>query len=187
MGLVMAKGELALENRLRKMIFNHIITYPGVSFQILKNVFDLTDGALRYHLDYLEKNEKISTGVQRGIRCYYPHYNLVNVPKKSSDNLRLHKLTPDQERLLDIIKHYPGINQKELKFRSRLNRFQVANNIKTLINMNLVNQFENSRNICYEYLPDDELKFTMMKRLVIKLLKDEIDEQTFLKLKRKLE
>jgi len=122
----MAKGELALENRLRKMIFNHITTYPGVSFKILKNVFDLSDGALRYHLDYLEKNEKISTGVQRGIRCYYPHYNLVNVPRKSSDDLRLHKLTPDQERILDIIKHYPGINQKELKFRSRLNRFQVA-------------------------------------------------------------
>jgi len=183
----MAKGELALDNKLRKMIYNHITTYPGVSFNILKNVFELSDGALRYHIDYLEMNERISSGAERGIRCYYPHNNVVNVPKKSSDNLRLHKLSQVQERMLETIKHYPGINQKELTHRTRLNRFQIANNIKTLVSMNLVNQYRNSSTICYEYVPDDEQRFTLMKRLVIKLLHNEIDEKTFLELKRKLD
>lgn len=183
----MAKGEVALENKNRKMLYNHIVTYPGVSFNILKNIFDLTDGALRYHLDYLEKCEKIFSGLERGIRCYYPHYNVLYVPKKSADKLELLKLSPLQEHLLTFIKLYPGINQKELVNRTKLNRFQVSNNVNKLLDLKLVRKNNNGNKICYWYTSDEDLKYKIIKKLAFKLLRGEIDELTFLKLKRRLE
>jgi predicted transcriptional regulator len=183
----MVKEETALDNEIRRMIFNHIMTYPGVTFNILKNIFGLTDGGLRYHLDYLEKCDKISTGVDKGIRCYYPNQNSVNVPKSSSEVLEPYKLTPQQEHILDVIKLNPGLNQKELVIRTRMNRFQVSKNLKKLMNLNVVRPYKNSRNTCYEYIPDEELKFKIIKRLVMKLLRDEIDEVSFLKLVKELD
>lgn len=182
----MAKGEMALDNKLRNMIYNHITTYPGVSFSILKNIFGITEGALRYHLDYLERCDKISSGLQKGVRCYYPHQHMINVPKRSTEDLELHKLTSQQELVLTTIKHYPGITQKDLVSRTRLNRFQVSRGLGKLQSLNLVKSTQVGRNVCYEYVPDDELKFKIIKKLVIKLLRDEIDEQTFLRLKRRL-
>lgn len=184
----MAKADSVLDNKTRRMIYNHILNYPGVPFNTLKNIFELTDGGLRYHLDYLEKHEKISSGLDKGDRCYYPHYNSINNPNRRSNpsSSGLHKLNSNQERLLGTIKRNPGINQKELIHQTRLNRDQVAKNVNKLYSLNLVKKYRNDRNVCYEYMPDDELKFVLMKRLVIKLLRDEIDEETFLKLKRRL-
>ncbi len=184
---IMNQGENILQNKTRKMIYNLIITYPGVSYNILKNIFELTDGVLRYHLNYLKKAGMINFGFEKRLRCYYPDYNTVNGPRKSMNSLEMQKLTPKQELLLGIIKQYPGINQKELIKRSRLNQIQVSKNLKKLSNLNLIKRTQKSRTICYNYVPDEELKFEIMKRLLIKLLKDEIDDQTFLKLKRKLE
>ena len=52
--------------------------------------------------------------------------------------------------------------------------------------MGIVRKINNERNVCYEYITDDTLKYEMLKVLVIKLLNNEIDEQTFLKLKSRL-
>ena len=59
----MNKDKEKLEHYLRKMIYNHIKEYPGVSFSTLKKVYDLNDSTLRYHLKYLERNEKIELAV----------------------------------------------------------------------------------------------------------------------------
>ena len=183
----MVKEEIVLENDIRRMLYNHIITYPGVKFSVLKNIFGLTDSALRYHLDFLEKYEKITSGVDTGTRCYYPHEKNVSLPRISSDDNEVHKLTQQQEQILEMIKTYPGIKQKDLVSRTRINRFQVSKHIKQLLNLNLVNQYRSGKSICYEYVPDEELKFKMIKRLVIKLLKNEIDEETFLRLVKKMD
>ncbi|UCH89618.1 MAG: MarR family transcriptional regulator [Thermoplasmata archaeon] len=183
----MGSEDFALENEKRRMIFNHINAYPGVSFNILKNIFELTDGALRYHLDYLEKNDKINCGLDKGVRCYYPNAGSVNVHRSPGETLELYKLTPRQEQVLDTIKLYPGINQKELVDRTRISRFQLSKEIKKLIDLNLVNKYQSERNVCYEFVPDEELKFKIIRRLVIKFIKNEIDEEKFLQLVRSLE
>jgi len=183
----MAIGDSVLENKIRRIIFNHILKYPGVSFNTLKDIYELNDSSLRYHLYYLEKNNKISSGLESGNRCYYPHPASITVPPKSKPSLSSHELSPPQERILDIIMHYPGINQKELANRTGMNRFKVNRNLQTLKSMNLIKNTRIHNNVCYEYIPDVELKYRMMKGLMVKFLKDEIDEQTFLKLKRRLE
>ena len=55
---------------------------------------------------------------------------------------------------------------------------------KTLHNLIKNRKIQNI--VCYEYVPDVEMKYRMLKGLMVKFLKNEIDEETFLKLKRRL-
>ena len=43
------------------------------------------------------------------------------------------------------------------------------------------------RNVCYQIVPDNEMKAEIIKRLIIKLINDEIDEKTFLKIVKSLD
>ena len=182
----MSYGDESLDNKTRRTIFNHIIKYPGVSFNTLKDIYELTDSSLRYHVYYLEKNDKISSGLEKGVRCYYPHPASVRTPPKPAAPVESQKLTPEQEQLLNIIIQFPGINQKELIKRSRINRFKVMRNINTLKSSDLIKNTRFQNTVCYEYIPDVEMKYKIMKGLMVKFLKDEIDEGTFIKLKRRL-
>lgn len=182
----MSIGDDALENKIRRMIYNHIAKYPGVSFNTLKEIFELTDNSLRYHLYYLEKNNKISSGLEKGVRCYYPHPKSVTIPPRAPAPLESQRLTPQQERILNVIMHHPGINQKELVHRTGINRFKVMRNLNTLKNLNLIKNSKYQNIVCYEYVPDVEMKYKIMKKIMVKFLKNEIDEKTFLRLKRRL-
>ena len=168
------------------MIYNHISTYPGVSFSIIKNVFNLTDGTLRYHLNYLEGKNEITSKIEGRNKCYYPVENYVFNTKSDSD-LEIYKLNSTQERLLNIIQREPWITQKDIILKTGLKSFTVKYNLKKLINFGVIQKKENGRNTLYRYISDIELKQEILKRLVLKLLDHEIDEHTFLKLKRKLD
>lgn len=183
----MANGDKILENKIRRMIFNLIVTYPGVSFNNIMKIFELTDSNLRYHLNYLEKNHKISSGFEGEIRCYYPHPSSVKMLHKNQEPIETHKLTSEQQRLLGIIKEYPGINQKVLVKKSGMNRITAIRNLNTLKSLNLINNKKFQNNVCYEYVPDAEMKFVILKGLILKFLRNEIDEKTFLRLKNKLD
>ena len=54
------------ENYIRKLIHSHIVEYPGVSFSTLKKFYDLNDSTLRYHLNYLERAQRISANLENG-------------------------------------------------------------------------------------------------------------------------
>ncbi len=182
----MTNGDKILENKIRRMIYNLIVTYPGVSFNNIMNIFELTDSNLRYHLNYLEKNGKISSTLEGSIRYYYPHPSSVKMLQNKQDTIESHKLTSEQEHLLGIIKEYPGINQKALVKRSGMNRISAIRNLNALKNLNLINNKKLHNNVYYEYIPDVETKFLILKGLILKFLRNEIDEETFLRLKNKL-
>jgi predicted transcriptional regulator len=182
----MATGEEALEHETRRMIYNHIISHPGVSYKVLKTVFSLTDGTLRYHLDYLERAEKISFGLEAGKRLYYPFHSEVTVASQLPGTAKPYKLTQLQERILNTIKQHPGITQKELMTSMGLKRFTIVNNVKKLLNLEIIRKTPNGKNVYYEYITNEQFRYELLKGLVIKLLKKEIDENTFINLKRKL-
>ena len=184
---IMPSGDKVLENKIRRMIYKFIVAYPGVAFNDIKNIFELKDSNLSYHLNYLEKHNKISGSLEGGSRCYYPHPSSVKLLQKSQDAIESHKLTPEQERLLTIIKEYPWINQKDLVKKSGIKRITAIRNLNELKTLNLINNKKFQNNVYYEYVPDVETKFIMLKGLVIRFLRDEIDEKTFLRLKNKLE
>ena len=109
----MAEGDEILEHKLRKLIYNHVTTYPGVSFNTLKNLFEIRDSTLRYHLYILKKNKLIRSGVEKKIRCYYPKSSLVVLHQSKGPILKSHNLSPEQGHILNLIIHNPGIIQKD--------------------------------------------------------------------------
>ncbi len=184
---MMDEGEPVLKHDIRRMIYNHIVAHPGVSFNILKTVFGLNDSTLRYHLDYLEKAGKISFGSERGKRHYYPHPGKTIVFRMEEEMPKAYELTITQEQIVNTIKRYPRITQKELCRLTGIKRLTLTNNLRKLMELCLVRKIPNQTNVCYECIENDQLRFEILKRLAIKLLKKEITEEQFLELKRKLE
>ena len=183
----MSSGADALEHETRRMIYDHILAYPGVSYKILKKVFGLTDGTLRYHLNFLERAEKIRFSLEAGRRLFFPNYNEVPSSQLHPNSFKPYNITPLQQRILTTIKQYPGISQKELIGKTGLKRYTIVNNLKKLLKLDIVRKTPNGRNVYYEYITNEQLRYEILRGLVIKLLKKEIDEETFLKLKRELE
>ncbi len=182
----MSKDNVALENQIRKMIYTHIVEYPGVSFSKLKRFYDLNDGTLRYHLNYLERAEKITSKLEAGKLHYYPYARSVIDSNSTKINPKSHELTPHQELILNVIKQNPGINQTELITKTSLKRHILTYSISQLIDLGMVKKNNHERHVCYEYIPDELLQYEMLKMLTIRFLNNEIDEQTFLRLKSKL-
>jgi predicted transcriptional regulator len=181
----LSQKEIVIEHETRRMIYEHILAHPGVSFNILKQVFGLKDGTLRYHLDYLKKKEKII--FSKGKRCYYPTRSETVVFQMKNNKMESHFLSPLQSQILNIIKERPGINQKELVKKIGLNRFTVNNNLKKLMELCIIRKTSINRMVCYEYITKDQLQTELLMNIIIKLLNKEIDEKTFLELKDKLE
>jgi len=185
----MLKSESALTNETRKLIYNHIMAHPGVSFTVLKSILKLNDSTLRYHLNYLEKSKKISFGLEKGKRYYYPHSGETHVLLKAKDSniLTSYELTGAQEKIILTIKRNPQINQKELVKMTGINRITLSRNLRKLMSLCLVRKIPNGNKVNYEYLENKQLRFEILKRLIKKLLNNEIDEETFLKLKKELD
>jgi predicted transcriptional regulator len=175
----------ALEHNTRKMIINHIMAYPGVSFVIIKKMLNLPEGTLRYHLNYLESKNEIKSTLQGKNRCYYPVQKVV-FDSRSDSEIKTHRLSETQERLLSTIRRNPGITQKDLILQTGLKRITVGYNLRKIVDFGVVRKEPNGRKVCYYYISDIELRERIKKRLITKFLNNEIDEQTFLALKKKL-
>lgn len=182
----MSRNKGVSENYIRKLIHTHIVEYPGVSFSTLKKFYDLNDSTLRYHLNYLERAQRISSNLESGKLHYYPYNSMSPGSNPSNTNLQIHELTSHQEHILNVIKHNPGINQTELIAKTNLKRHILSYNISQLIDKCLVRKTKHEKNVCYEYIPDELLQHEMLKVLAIKFLNNEIDEQTYLRLRSKL-
>jgi predicted transcriptional regulator len=183
----MSNDEKTLDNKIRRMILNLIINYPGVSYSKLKDIFELTDSNLRYHLNYLEKNGRISQGSDDRIKNYYPHPSNVKTLNIPDGIIESYKLSQEQRRLINIIKENPGIHQKKLIKTSGIKQTTAIRILNSLQDMNLIKNNKIQKNVCYEYVPDVEMRFTLIKGLIIKLLRREIDEDTFLRMKKKMD
>jgi predicted transcriptional regulator len=176
----------ALENKKRRMIYNHILAYPGVSFGIMKKIFDIAESTLRYHLKYLEGADEIKSHLEGKIRCYYPIQNIIFYSRTESE-FETVRLNPTQQRILENIQRNPGITQKGLLLETGLKRLTAAYNLSKLIEVGVVRKEPNGRNICYFYISNIELRKKILKKLIVRFVNHELDEQTFIVLKRKLD
>jgi predicted transcriptional regulator len=159
------------KKEIRPKIANYIRIHPGTPFKTIKTVFDLSDSTLRYHLQYLEKKGQIRSDEDK--RVYYPTGHL-----KESD------LTKTQLKLLQAIKKRPGITQKELAQKSKINRLTIRNNINVLIEMEMLSTIKMGKEIHHFYIRPEELEKIKMMRLISKFLLDKIDEETYWELRR---
>jgi len=179
-------GSEPFKHKTRRIIYNHIEAHPGVAYHTIKRVLELTDSTLRYHLRYLERESEIKCALAGHKKCFYPNHNIIfNLQVR--DKPETHKLNHYQERIIDTIKRNPGITQRELIFTTNLKRFNLTYNLKKLLDFGVVHRVTSGRNSCYYFISDIELRKNIIMQLILKLVNNEIDEETFLMLKKKLE
>jgi DNA-binding MarR family transcriptional regulator len=97
----------------------------------------------------------------------------------------LNTLTRNQQRIIGVVRSKPGITKQDLIIKTRLNRKTLSYNLDRLLEQKLI--WKVGGETGYEYITKDKLRSEIYNRLLMKLLSDEIDEETFLKIKQKLE
>lgn len=180
----MSGDEPDLDHRSRRMIYRYISTHPGVSFGSIKNVLELNSSTLRYHLEYLERSDSIRMSKDNGKRCYHPN-NGTSLSFETEHSIS--ELPASQERILEIIKRNPGITKKELVQLARMEPKKVRYNVRRLRENRQIWRVRSGRDTGYEAITPQKLKDEMLKLLLDKYLRDEMDKETFLRLKEELE
>ena len=159
------------DNGFRPRIASYIRLHPGTSFKSIKTIFGLTDSTLRYHLRHLEKRGQIKSDPDK--RIYYP-----------TDHGGENALTKTQQRLIYTIKNHPGITQKELAAKTKINRLTIRNNLKFLVEWEMLSIVKIGKKNHHFYIHPEELEKTKMLRLISKFLLDKVDEETYWDLRR---
>lgn len=176
------KRERGNTNETREDLDHYILENPGISFAHIMKVFGLNRGTLRYHLDYLEGEERVRSMRKGQQNCYYSNQIGALDPITGGSDL-----TRKQIRLLRAIKNKPGISRKALIELTTQSREEVNYNLRRLKDKKVIWKITDGGDPCYEFITKEQLAAEMMAIILEKFLDDEIDRETFLMLKNKLE
>jgi predicted transcriptional regulator len=119
-------------------------------------------------------------------RCYYS-----DVKADPYENTQLKgenkELTKTQKRILELIQIQPGVTKNELRLKTKLNRNTLNYNLNKLLDLKLVWLVKNDGVIGYEYITKESLRDEIFNHLIYKLVSKEIDEETYHRIKKRLE
>lgn len=162
-------------DKTRRMLENYILSHPGATISVLKKIFQISIGSLRYHLDVLERKDIITHKLINNTKRYYGI---------GSDK----GLSNDQRRLIYLMKIRPGITQKELIKKTKLKRHVVKYNLKKLDEMDIIHADQKGKKKCYYYMSTSDFKFNKEHlSLIAKYLNKEIDLKTYTALREELD
>jgi predicted transcriptional regulator len=111
---------------------------------------------------------------------------------KSDENKRVYyplaqsqvkSLSKTQQQLLHFIRSYPGVTQKELSVKTKINRLTIRHNINMLVDQELVATKKVGKEVHHYYITPEELERQKMLKLITKFLTDKIDEETYWELR----
>ncbi|MCK5559422.1 MAG: hypothetical protein KAJ51_02470 [Thermoplasmata archaeon] len=182
----MTRGENALEHQSRKKIYEFIFSHPGSTFNTLKTFFNMHPSTLIYHLKYLERSGKIICKNEGSYNCYYSTIQS-QLNMTSFHKAKFNTLNESQKQLLSVINNNPGITKKELIFITRIESRSLNYSINKLVDLKFLWEVNNGDEIGYEFISRDKLNKKMLNRLIMKLLKEEITGEQFLRIKKKLD
>lgn len=182
----MPDGNDIFEHRMRRIIYNYVSSNPGVSFGTIKGMMDMNKSTLRYHLNFLEKANKVKCTREGKHNCYHPtQSDTLNL--SPVHGIDLNTLTKGQKRLLTLIIKNPGITPGELVTLVPSNKKKLRYNLNRLMELRLIWKVKIEGEIGYEQITGEDVKEEILKKLIKRLLAKEIDEETFLTIKKRLE
>ena len=165
------------ETEIRSSLLNYIKNDPGVTFSRLKITFKMETSTLRYHLEHLEKRERIVKRKMEGRRCYFTPDHTISPDGTSYDPSRM---TREQSRVLSEIRGNPGIIWRDLLISTGLNRKDLSSVIKCLREFELIFSYRNGGQVHFRFASREQIRKRVHRLLMIRLVKGEIDESTFL-------
>lgn len=175
----------ALDHRLRRSIYNYVIENPGVTFGRIRTMFSIPDGTLRYHLEILKRSENISSRIENGKKCYYG--DAMDKSLRLTDSGKIFTCNETQARLISLVNENPGITRKTVQERLRIDKEAAAYNLKRLLDQKVIWKVQRGRTTGYTLITRVAMKKEMLGILTERFLKDEITEDMFLKLKKRLD
>ena len=181
----MMNETVVLDHDTRRLIISYITANPGISFKMLEGMSGLNRSTLRYHLDQLSRANEINSRMEQGQRCYY--IGRMDVVATVSPGLNLSTLTKEQRHILKLVKDRPGISKKRLIRKTRMNKNTLTYNLRKLMDRNLVWKVRSGKATGYEFKSKEVLHKEMFKLLLNKFVNDEIDQNTFIRLKEELD
>ncbi len=166
----------------RKILYQFIIDNPGISFHLIRHAMKIPEGTLRYHLQQLQRSNRIVKEKNGRNLGYYSKF------KKNHPDCYLNvELSSNQRMLLDLIGDFPGATRKDLLIRSRFSRRELNYSLKRLKDLKLIWKVETGNGQGYEMITRDTFKDEMFKILVDRFLKGELSLERFRTLKDKLD
>jgi predicted transcriptional regulator len=154
-------------------IIGYVSRHPGSSFTDIMRTLSLQESTLRYHLSKFEKKGLLSSRKIGKKRCYFSR--TMDFGKDGSHE----GLSRQQERVLALIKHQPGISRVDIIAKLPFGGSSVTAILNSLMKKGMVRKVSNEDSTGYEEISRKELKKRIFKQLVIRLVNGEIDELTF--------
>ena len=127
---------LELENR--KNIYEFIDKHPGVHQRQIIRKINLSEGTVKYHLDYLIKNGYINKNISSGYARFYPSKKIGTIEKKILDIFR--QETPRQ--ILIILLSKFGISQADISRELKKDSKNIGRHLKKLIEADIIEPAE---------------------------------------------
>jgi len=151
-------GDKVLEHELRSKIYSYIRAHPGEHYRSIMMKLDIKNGTLVHHLARLEQEELITSERDGYFKRFYPVG--MRIPKSDvgmyypegvpTYNIGEHQVSEIQLRIINTIRKYPGLTQKEIAKRINESRRVVNYHIKLLLQHDLIKVIKIGRETqCY--------------------------------------
>ena len=145
----MVQDEDFLKNS--QMIYNYILKNPGLHLRKISRGLKIHLSTLRYHLDYLEDAEVVTSKKEKNLRIYFAADRLSVKDKNITSLLQ-------QKRFRDIILQIalePGLNHSEICAKLSLKPSTLSKYLGVLMDQGVVVSKKNGRTKSY-WLQDEK-------------------------------
>lgn len=161
----------------------YICQNPGASFNLIKSAFRMNPGTLRYHLEILERMERIRKVKKGTMNRYFPDY-LARFRNLGSGKKNLKN---DHRRVHNLIEENPGITRREILTSLDIGRDDLSSALKDLRDRKMIMEIKGSKDHGYEVLNERRIAGEIIGILVNKVLDEEMDMETFRTIKERVE
>ena len=176
------KRERGSPNGQRERIEGFLDENPGATLATIQKELGMNQGTLRYHLEYLESEGRVKA-LSKGNRKVYFTYG--SSGPGAVDPFA--DLSREQRRLLTLIMENPGISRRQLISATGQSRYDVSIGLRRLMERREIWKVTDGGDPSFEYITKRKLALEMMAVILDRFLDDQMDRETFLLLKKRLE
>ena len=148
-----------VELETQKLIYILVSNHPGLNLSAIAEKLTIRIELARYHLNYLEKHQLLTTDKEEGFRRYYLKGEIGIRDKKFLSLFR-------QEILLKIVLfllNNPNSRHKDILEKFEMSRSLLSYHLKKLVKKGIITTNENDRGYGYQVVNPEEIVRFLIK------------------------